>query len=107
MRTLKISVAQFQPKDREKEYNLSVITNQIGYDRDQLKNGNSLIVDPYGYVLVEIKSFDDEKGTAIIIENKLILSGGWRYRNARKPELYKDNIGAEHESKTKPVWMEK
>lgn len=84
-----------------------VFTNPIGYDGDQLKNGNSLILDPYGDVMVEIKSFNDEIAMATITEDKLKLSGGWRYKNARKPELYKDIIGAEHNSQTKPVWMEK
>lgn len=84
-----------------------VFTNPIGYDGDQLKNGNSLILDPYGDVMVEIKSFNDEIAIAMLTEDKLKLSGGWRYKNARKPELYRDIIGAEHESQTKPVWMEK
>jgi predicted amidohydrolase len=84
-----------------------VFTNPIGYDGDQLKNGNSLILDPYGDVMVEIKSFNDEIAIATITEDKLKLSGGWRYKNARKPELYRDIIGAEHNSQTKPVWMEK
>jgi len=84
-----------------------VFTNPIGYDGDQLKNGNSLILDPYGDVMVEIKSFNDEIAMATITEDKLKLSGGWRYKNARKPELYRDIIGAEHNSQTKPVWMEK
>lgn len=83
-----------------------VFTNPVGYDGDQLKNGNSLILDPYGDLMVEIKSFNDEIATAVITGDKLKLSGGYRYKNARKPELYRDIIGAEHESKTKPVWME-
>jgi predicted amidohydrolase len=84
-----------------------VFTNPIGYDGDQLKNGNSLILDPYGDVMVEIKSFKDEIAIATITEDKLKLSGGYRYKNARRPELYRDIIGAEHNSQTKPVWMEK
>ena len=84
-----------------------VFTNPVGYDGNQLKNGNSLILDPYGNVIAEIKSFNDEIATAIITEDKLKLSGGYRYKNARKPELYKDILSAAHESKTKPVWMEK
>lgn len=82
-----------------------VFTNPIGYDGDQLKNGNSLILDPYGNLLTEIKSFDDTISMATVTEDKLTLSGGYRYRNARKPELYKDIIGAGHQSHTKPVWM--
>ncbi|MGN6193536.1 MAG: nitrilase family protein [Ginsengibacter sp.] len=84
-----------------------VFTNPIGYDGDQLKNGNSLILDPYGDVMVEIKSFNDEIAIATITEDKLKLSGGWRYKNARKPELYGEILSADHHSQTKPVWMEK
>jgi len=84
-----------------------VFTNPIGYDGEHLKNGNSMILDPYGEVLAEIKSFDDEITTAVITEDKLKRAGGWRYRNARKPELYKDIIGADNQSETKPVWLNK
>lgn len=80
-------------------------TNPIGYDGEHLKNGNSLILDPYGDVLSEIKSFDDEITTATITSDKLKLAGGYRYRNARKPELFRDILGADHKSETKPVWM--
>ena len=84
-----------------------VFTNPIGYDGDQLKNGNSLILDPYGDVMVEIKSFNDEIAIATVTEDKLKLAGGYRYKNARKPELYRDILSADHQSQTKPVWMEK
>src|SRR5690242_18585714 len=83
-----------------------VFTNPIGYDGEHLKNGNSLILDPYGEVLTEIKSFDDEIAIATITDDKLQLSGGWRYKNARRPELYREIIGAEHASATKPVWLD-
>jgi predicted amidohydrolase len=36
-----------------------VFSNPIGYDGDQLKNGNSMIIDPYGNIMTEIKSFKD------------------------------------------------
>lgn len=80
-------------------------TNPIGYDGNQLKNGNSMILDPYGEVLSEIRSFDDEITMAKITKEKIPQSGGWRYRNARRPELYADIIGRDHEPKTKPIWM--
>ena len=35
-------------------------TNPIGYDGEQLKNGNSMIIDPFGEVLSEIKSFEND-----------------------------------------------
>lgn len=82
-------------------------TNPIGYDGDQLKNGNSMIIDPYGEVLSEIRSFDNEISLATITKDKLPLAGGFRYKNARRPELYRDIIGKEHTPKLKPIWMVK
>jgi predicted amidohydrolase len=81
-------------------------TNPIGYDGEHLKNGNSMILDPYGEVLSEIKSFEDEITIANIMKDKIPLSGGWRYKNARRPELYRDIIGREHNPEAKPAWME-
>jgi len=80
-------------------------TNPIGYDGDHLKNGNSMILDPYGEVLSEIRSFDDEITIAKVTKEKIPLSGGWRYKDARRPELYRDIIGRKHHSQTKPTWM--
>jgi len=80
-------------------------TNPIGYDGEHLKNGNSMIIDPYGEVLSEIKSFDDDITISKITKDKIELSGGWRYTNARRPEIYKDIIGRDHNSDTTPVWM--
>ncbi len=83
-----------------------VFTNPIGYDGEHLKNGNSLILDPYGDVLTEIRSFDNTISIATLTEDKLTLAGGFRYRKARKPALYKDILGAEHQSETNPIWLE-
>lgn len=84
-----------------------VYTNPIGYDGEHLKNGNSMVLDPYGEILTEIKSFEDDIAIATITSEKLTLAGGYRYRKARRPELYRDIIGAEHQSETKPVWLNK
>lgn len=80
-------------------------SNPIGYDGEHLKNGNSMIIDPYGEILTEAKSFGDEIVLATLTRNKLEQAGGYRYTNARRPELYKDILSMEHESTTKPVWM--
>lgn len=80
-------------------------TNPIGYDGEHLKNGNSMIIDPYGEVLSEIKSFENDITISKITKEKIQLSGGFRYKNARRPELYKDIIGRDHKSETTPVWM--
>ena len=67
-----------------------VFSNPIGMDDDQLKNGCSMIIDPFGDVLVECRSFDDSFATATITPEKLIQAGGHRYIMARRPELYKN-----------------
>jgi len=82
-------------------------TNPIGYDGEHLKNGNSMIIDPYGEVLTEIKSFDHAITMHNITKDKIELSGGWRYKNARRPELYDSIIGNPHTSATIPVWLNK
>ena len=84
-----------------------IFTNPIGYDGEHLKNGNSMILDPYGELLTEIKSFDNEITIGTLTADKLKLSGGFRYKNARRPELYRDIIGKENNSETKPVWLNK
>ena len=80
-------------------------SNPIGYDGDHLKNGNSLIIDPYGEVLSEIKSFENDITISTISKDKILLSGGYRYRNARRPELYKKIIGLDHKSNFMPTWI--
>lgn len=82
-----------------------VFTNPIGYDGEHLKNGNSMLIDPYGEVLSETRSFDDCYCSATLIPSKLFDAGGYRYRNARRPELYKDIIGKNHQPNLKPIWM--
>ena len=80
-------------------------TNPIGYDGEHLKNGNSMVIDPYGEVLSEVRSFEDDITMAKITKDKIQLSGGWRYKNARRPELYREIIGKNHDSDTTPVWL--
>ena len=64
-----------------------------------------MIIDPYGEVLSEIKSFDDDICIARIEKDKIPLSGGFRYKNARRPNLYKEILGKEHQPIIKPIWM--
>ncbi len=84
----------------------AVFSNPIGMDDDQLKNGCSMILDPYGDILAECRSFSDEYVIATCTEDKLKLAGGFRYIKARRPELYKNIIGKEHKALQKVSWME-
>jgi predicted amidohydrolase len=83
-----------------------VFSNAIGMDDDQLKNGIGMVLDPYGEILAETRSFEDEIAIGICTPEKLTLAGGFRYRNARRPELYKDILSQPNKSFVKPVWME-
>lgn len=82
-----------------------VFSNPIGMDDDQLKNGCSMIIDPFGDVIEECRSLNDEFVIAELAPEKLIQAGGYRYTKARKPALYRDIIGADHQSELKVVWM--
>ena len=83
----------------------TIFSNPIGMDDDQLKNGCSMIIDPFGDIIAECHSFDDSFATAIITPEKCRKAGGNRYIQARRPELYRDIIGQEHESKQNVIWL--
>jgi len=83
----------------------AIFSNPIGMDDDQLKNGCSMIIDPFGDVIAECRSFEDSFATATITPEKLQQAGGYRYIKARRPELYKDIIGQDHTPEQKVVWL--
>jgi len=83
----------------------TIFSNPVGMDDDQLKNGHSMILDPFGDILAECTGFENSFVTATVTPEKLQQSGGWRYRKARRPELYRDIIGKPHKSEQKVVWM--
>lgn len=85
----------------------AVFSNAIGMDDDQLKNGCSMILDPYGDVIAECRTLGDDFVIATLTPDKLERAGGHRYRMARKPELYKDIIGQPNVSTQQVVWMKK
>jgi predicted amidohydrolase len=82
-----------------------VFSNPIGMDDDQLKNGCSMILDPYGDIIAECSALGDDFVYAMCTREKLSLAGGYRYRQARRVELYRDVIGMEHGSKLKVDWL--
>ncbi len=83
----------------------AVFSNPIGMDDDQLKNGCSMIIDPFGDIIAECRTLGDDITTATITADKLTKAGGYRYIKARRPELYKDIIGASHKAEQKVVWL--
>jgi predicted amidohydrolase len=83
----------------------AVFSNPIGMDDDQVKNGCSMIIDPFGDIIAECRSFDNEIAMALLVPQKLTDAGGYRYIKARRPELYGDIIAQPHQSEQKVVWM--
>jgi predicted amidohydrolase len=82
-----------------------VFSNPVGMDDDQLKNGCSMIIDPFGEIMAECRKLGNDFVTAEITPEKLTQAGGFRYTMARRPELYRDIIGKEHEPVQKVAWM--
>jgi predicted amidohydrolase len=83
-----------------------VFSNAIGMDDDQLKNGCSMILDPFGDILAECRKLGDDLVSAVITREKLVQAGGYRYIRARRPELYGHIIGQAHQSDQKVVWLD-
>lgn len=82
-----------------------VFSNAIGMDDDQLKNGCSLILDPFGDILAECNKLGDDFAIALCAPGKLTQAGGYRYREARRPELFREIIGQEHRPHQSVAWL--
>lgn len=85
----------------------AVFSNPIGMDDDQLKNGCSMILDPFGDVVAECRKLDNDYAIALVTPEKLQQAGGYRYRRARNPALYRDIIGRENLPEQKVAWLHK
>jgi predicted amidohydrolase len=83
----------------------AVFSNPIGMDDDQLKNGCSMVLDPFGDVVAECRVLGDDIAIATCAHEKIVKSGGHRYREARRPDLYGHILGAEHRPQQTVPWM--
>ena len=82
-----------------------IFTNPIGMDDDQVRNGNSMIIDPYGEILSECHKLGDDFTVALCTAQKIENSSGQRYIRARRPELYGDLIAEQTTAPvTEPGW---
>lgn len=84
-----------------------IFSNPIGMDDDQLKNGCSMILDPFGNIEAECRVLGDGFVTATLTSDKLQKAGGYRYMQARRPDLYRDIIGKNHQPMQKVAWLNK
>ncbi len=66
----------------------AVFTNPVGVDYDTIKPGLSMILDPFGEILVESNALGDDVVVGLCTEEKIALSSGQRYLRARRPDLY-------------------
>jgi 5-aminopentanamidase len=83
-----------------------VFSNPVGMDDDQLKNGCSMIIDPFGDIIAECRALGDDFVSATLVPEKLSQSGGSRYIKARRPDLYRSIIGKDHIPEQKVIWLD-
>lgn len=84
-----------------------VFANPIGMDADQLKNGCSMILDPFGDILAECRKLDNDYSVATITASKLKDAGGYRYKNARRSKLYGSILSELHKTNLSVSWLSK
>ena len=83
----------------------AVFTNPVGVDDDQIRNGNSMIIDPNGDVIAECNALGNGVVTGLCTPEKIAMAMGRKHLEARRPELYRDILGAPHENPViDPSW---
>jgi len=65
-----------------------IFSNGVGVDDDEIRTGNSMIIDPYGRILVETCKADDDMVVADLDPSLLTHATGRRWIRTRRPELY-------------------
>lgn len=82
-----------------------IFTNPIGMDDDQVRNGNSMIIDPFGEVISECHKLGDDIAVGLCTAEKVEQSSGQRYLRARRPELYDQLVAhSDRPPVTEPGW---
>ena len=79
-----------------------VFTNGVGVDDDEVRTGNSMILDAYGAVLAETCKAEDAIVVADLDLEMLEMSTGRRWIQSRRPELYQplvENTGKERDTR--------
>ncbi|BDZ46776.1 nitrilase-related carbon-nitrogen hydrolase [Naasia aerilata] len=65
-----------------------LFANGVGRDDDEVRTGNSMILDPYGRIVAETWAARDDRVVADLDLDLLPLSTGRRWIRGRRPELY-------------------
>lgn len=66
----------------------AVFTNPVGMDDDTVKNGNAMVLDPFGEIVAECNELGDGFCIGTCTPEKLEQASGQRYLRARRPDLY-------------------
>ena len=69
-----------------------VFSNGIGLDDNEVRTGNAMILDPYGKILEESHSIEDDLVIADLDPERLAMCTGQRWIRGRRPELYEPLI---------------
>jgi predicted amidohydrolase len=69
-----------------------VYANVLGVDGGTIKPGGSMVIDPFGEVVAECRSLDDEIVIATLVGENRKLASGESYIRARRPELYSSMV---------------
>ena len=65
-----------------------VFSNGVGVDDDEVRTGNSMVLDPYGRTLAETEKAGDDMVVADLNASLLRESTGRRWIKTRRPDLY-------------------
>lgn len=65
-----------------------IFSNGVGVDDDEIRTGNSMILDPYGRILAETWKADDDMVVAELDASLVAHSTGRMWIRARRPDLY-------------------
>ncbi|MGH9672362.1 MAG: nitrilase-related carbon-nitrogen hydrolase [Bryobacteraceae bacterium] len=65
-----------------------VYANVLGEDGGTIKPGGSMVIDPFGEVVAECRTLEDEVAIATLVPENLELASGASYIRARRPDLY-------------------
>lgn len=79
-----------------------LFSNGIGFDDDEIRTGNAMVLDPYGEVIAETRAAGDAMVVADLDASLQPTSSGRRWMRARRPELYEAltrRIGNEQETR--------
>lgn len=74
-----------------------IFSNGVGVDMDEVRTGNAMIIDPYGQIIAETDSVDNDMVIADLNADALTMCTGRRWIRGRRPALYQPLTVANNE----------